>query len=598
MLRRLVFWLLALAAPVPALAHPDGMWPDPPTLTPAQAARVDRLAARAVAWFARRPAAERAGRGAWLSSALIGVGQCRRAEQQMRANPPLPAYMSWTVIEAAGARDPDCVDRMLALAAATPAWQIETSSDPNELHYAGALWRRLGRRPQGEAAIAAAERRLDQLDASDEHAWMCHGGDCLARLWGTRLLGLRLYHGTDLYSEELHRLAALAFEDRRADESGRGPRRIGQRVFNELFWAAMNEGETALAEQLTPFTRFGRHAIARARMTLLIGQGRVDEALALWPVVAPNFHDPIDRDMVRAHPEAFHRWRQQFRPWRYSRDAEELLALLPSVWIELGNRERAAEALATARADIAAGGGQSAGGDRWGPALRGRLDAVEAQLEGGADPVAWLAARDVAGDRPARDHGFAELAAGLAIAGRPEQARRAIALIRESPIRHRARMELPCRAAAGGDAAARAAVDLAAGALAPLDASRDAGSAFRGLANGTFRCLIRAGRGEAALAYASAIPDPRLRLDLLSTIPPNGVVSDVADLRRRFAERAFALARQHGLWDEPAIAWLAADFEQLGDFRRVDSILARARGDEIRRTIFEKLLESYAAAAD
>ncbi|HEX8641635.1 MAG TPA: hypothetical protein VF704_10845 [Allosphingosinicella sp.] len=583
-------WLLAsvvilVAAPIPAIGHPDGMWPDPPTLTPAQAARVDRLTAGAVAELARPPEGEETRRTGWLINHMIALGHCRTAEELFLAG-PRSVYMSWIVIEAAGSADPQCVERFLALAAESPAWHVATSNDPGELYSAGALWRRLGRRRQGEGAIAAAERRLEQLDAGDEYAWACHGGYCLARLWRARLHGLRLYHGTELYSEELHRLASLAFADRRADELGNGRRRIGHRVFDELFWAAYNEGDTRLAEQLAPFTGLGRNALTRARIAGLVQERRIEEALSLWPVVGGPFGHGVDRDLVRADPEAFHRRRLRFLEWRNFSDAVDVLTLLPSVWLERGNLDRAAEALATAQTDIAAGGGL------WRPEHRGRLAAVEAQLEGRANPVVWLAARDFNGDLRARDAGFAELAGGLAAAGRPELARGAIAAIDDARLRHVTLVELPCRAVAGGDAPARAAVDLAAAALAaPASAATESGLTT----HPTFRCLVGAGSDEAALAYASAIGDPRLRLRQL-TARPLASAADSDRLRRRRADRAFAVARTHGLWDDPAIASMAADFERLGEFGQVDAVLARARGDQTRLKIFEELLESYVSS--
>lgn len=585
MIARLLILLLCLAAAAPAAAQPV------PALTAAQRARADALAARALAAFETLPAGERSRAASMLANDFVMLGRCSLAEPLVRTYPLSALGLGFAVYPAALDSDRACADRLITRFAETLV-PGESQRSPWDLYTAGALWRRIGQHDKAAQAIGQAERRLVEEEARDpERAWSCHGGSCLSYLWQVRLWALNLLRGTNRHHDQLRWVATLALSYRYAGEADRPAPMIGYRVFEELLPLAVDAGDDRLAQLLAELTTYGYPAAyAGARMRRLFAQGRIAEALELWPTAGGAFNATLTPTLFRANLPLFHRWREQIRT-RNWRGPGELLSLLAAIWVERGEPERAREALATARADHAGIRGYD-----WQPQYVQRLRAVEAMLEGGGDPIGWLGRQGF----PARgaslehDYAFGELAALLAATNRQAETRRALAAIRDPRLRRSMLVELPCRAAYGGDAAAAFAVGLARGHLRPPNRSRDEMSSFRGGAWQTFLCLIRAHRGEAAIAYVEAVEDPDLRLGFLVEMPLDSGIPDEAALRRRFANLAFALVDARNLWADRRVSYMAADFERAGDFAQVDRVLARVRGGETRMDVYDRLLRVYA----
>ncbi|HEX9965126.1 MAG TPA: hypothetical protein VGB04_09110 [Allosphingosinicella sp.] len=589
MIRRLSILALALAAAAPAWAQGNRSGSPAPAFSPAQNARIDSLAARAVAEFETVPAEKRRFAASLLVNDLVLLGRCSLADPLLRAEPfaargiailPYPDMLDG---------DRPCADRLIALYAnALPPGRTER--EPWHLYTAGALWRRIGEYDKASEAIEEAERRLEEKEAADPGAgWSCHGGNCINGLWETRLWSLRLTRGTYVHRSDLRWAATLALSQHHAREARRAGPMIGQAVFEELLPLAVEAGDDRLAQLIGEETTYGYPAaIAGERMRLLIRQGRVAEALELWPTAGAAFQAPITPALFRANLSLFHRWREQIgtRHWRIP---GELLSLLASAWLERGDPERAREALVTARAQHARKGHD------WDPQHVRRLVAVEAMLEGGGDPVAWLARRNPPAGKPSleRDYSFLELASLLAATGRRTETRRALTAIGEPLIRRRILIDLPCRAAYGGEAAAAFAVSVARGHLHTGTPREEKENAFADIAYQTFVCLMQAGRGEAAIAYAQAVEDPDERLTLLAAIPTDRGIPYEAAPRLRKASLGLAMVEARGLWGDERLPYIAGELERAGEFARADRILKRARGAELRMKAYDRLLSAY-----
>jgi hypothetical protein len=200
----------------------------------------------------------------------------------------------------------------------------------------------------------------------------------------------------------------------------------------------------------------------------------------------------------------------------------------------------------------------------------------------------------VGGTSSEHDHAFRELAGLLAAMGREAETRRALAAIRDPRVRRAALIDLPCRAAYGGDGPSALALALARGNLRSGSREEEKNSPFAHQANRTFACLVRTHRGEAAIAYARAVEDPKVRLSLLTSMPLGSGIPGEPALRRRVASLAYALVQARGLWGDDSVPYIAADFERSGDFAGVERVLARARGSKVRMDVLDRLLRVYA----
>jgi hypothetical protein len=583
--------LAATALSSMACAQADPIWPARPVFSEGQRARFDSLARHATASLAGLPVSERPGAARNLAGDFISLGRCDLAEPLIRDNAVPASALPLTIYPVAGLSDHACPDRLISLVAVASREPGPTGIDAWNLYLAGAMWRRIGERRKSDDAIAEAEQYYDRQEAADPIApWTCHGGNCLSPRWGARLAALALYRGSQLHRAELRWLASLALSQWYARDARHPAPRVGQRLFEELLREAVNAGDQPLAMVLAEPTPDGAPAaFAGEQMRQLLDRGRIAEALELWPTAGPAFRAPISPGLLRANLALFHRWRDSFRQ-RWS-DSGELHSLLAQAWMERGDREHAREALTSAHAAEAATGGLN-----WGGQHRGRLRAVESMLDGDGDPVARLAGQDFPGSplHPSRDYAFAELATLLVATNRPDEARRALAEINDARFRRHLLVELPCRAAAGGEAAALAAIRLV-GRLRPLDRSRDEETSFSDASYQAFQCLIRGHRSEAAIAYALAVENPDTRLTLLTEMPVGDGLADDAAVRRRLAMLALALVEARHLWGDTRIAGMAADFERVGDFAQADRILARARGTATRLEVFDRLLRRYGA---
>ncbi|HYJ53807.1 MAG TPA: hypothetical protein VEW04_11605 [Allosphingosinicella sp.] len=581
--------LLILALCLTAAAAADAQAPTLPALTAPRQARVDSLAARALSALETLPPTERRGAASRLADAFASLGRCSLAEPLVRSWPRSAASLGLSVHPEVLESDKACADRLITLyaEAVVPG---ETERAPWDLYIAGALWRRIGEEEKAEQAIERAERALIEDEARDpDGGWACHGGNCLSRLWQTRLWALGRLRGSYSHRDQLRWLGTLALSQWHAREARQpGVPYIGQQVFEELLPEAIDAGDDRLAQLLAEPTPYGYpKAYVAQRMRLLFDQGRIAEAIELWPVAQGAFQAPITPAVFRANVALFHQ-RRELLGTRLGRGPGELLSLLAAVWVERGEPERAREALATARAHH-----ESVRGHDWDLQYVQRLRAVEAMLDGGGDPVRWLHRNTSPTDSLGRDYAFRELAGLLAATHRQPETRRAIAAIRDPRIRRGTLVELPCRAAYGGDAAANFAVALARGHIGPRSASRDEASQFGAGPLQTFRCLVGAHRGEAAIAYARAVEDPELRLGLFIERPLDSGIPDEAALRGRFADLAFSDIAARNLWADRRVSYMAADFERAGDFSGVDRVLARVRG-EARIAVYERLLRVYA----
>ena len=143
MIRRLALALLGLLAlSGEARAHWDIWWDDPPPrLSPAQAARLDLLARRALGAMQALPADRRRRARLGLVSVFNKIGQCRRAEALLpglEVDPEI--WLLWAIQPAL----------TTATAPAPDEWSPFSPSssrrrgNADELDLAGALWRRLG----------------------------------------------------------------------------------------------------------------------------------------------------------------------------------------------------------------------------------------------------------------------------------------------------------------------------------------------------------------------------------------------------------------------------------------------------------------------
>jgi hypothetical protein len=585
-IRRLTILSLFLAAAAPAAAPAD-----PAISPPARSARIESLAARALAAFDALPAEKQPEAANYLVNDFVMLGRCPLADPLLRAHSYAARSIAILAHPQMLDRDPACADRLIAFyAQPNPAGLPRR--DARTLYTAGALWQRIGQRDKAEAAIDEAERELAEQEASNPvDEWSCHGGNCLSGLWSTRLWALGLTRGTPRHRVMLRWAATLALSHAAARDAHRPGPFIGQAVFEELLPLAFDAGDDKLARLLAEHTTYGYEAASAGhRMRRLFEQDRIAEALELWPAAGTAFQARITPALLRANLPLFHRWREQLRN-RHWRGPAELHSLLASAWIERGEPERAREALASARAHHA-----SVKGHDWDLEYVRRLQAVEAMLEGGRDPVGWLRRRSSAPRGPSleNDYGFRELAAVLAATGRQTETRRAVAEIRDLRIRRSFLVELPCRAAHGGGSAAVLAVAVARGNLRAGGRDEEKESGFANDAFQTFVCLVRAHRGEAAIAYARAIEDPDVRLTLLTAMPADSGIPNEAALRRRLANLAFALVEARGLWADERVPSIAADFERAGDFTRVERVLARVRGSEGRMEVLSQLLRVYA----
>ena len=585
-MRRLLLPLLLLVFAAPTAAQP-------PTSAEARNARIDTLTERAVVRLGTLAQPERREAAYRLARVLVELGRCAAAERLSTEQSLVPGGLVWSANSVALTSDRACADRLITSLAQSATETGEAGPMMGRLYHAGALWRRIGEGDKADVAIDEADRYFAERESRDSLGeWICHGGNCLSQLWVERLGALQVYRGSSYYNAELRWLAAQALAHRYAHEARRSAAMTSQRLFEELLAHAVDAGDDGLARLLAEETVYGYPAAyAGERMRQLLEAGRVEEALELWPTAGAAFHAPITPAAFRANLPLFHRWREQLRT-RHWRQPGEWLSLLPAVWVERAEHERAREALATARAHHVATRGYE-----WDLEYVQRLLAVEAMLEGGADPVGWLSRHPFPTSEFSleRDYAFGELAALLAATNRQAEIRRAFDAIHDPRVRQSRLVELPCRAAYGGDAAAAFAVGLARGHLRPRDRTEDEVNRFNGASYQTFLCLVRAGRGDAATVYAQAIDDPRRRLSLFVNFPGDSGIADEMQLRRRFAGLALTLAARHDLWGDGAIPYLAAQLERAGDFAGVERVLARARGGA-RVSVHEQVLRTYLPA--
>lgn len=566
--------LLAGALPTPAAGHDEyNFRHERVRLTDAQQRRVAALDRRATAAGIRRFAP------AGLARAVAWLGDCRRAEQIMRGVP----YRRGAAFEAfySTATGPDraCAERALATVAADARRLGPEGIDAADLYAAGILWRRFGDEEQARAAIDEAERLYDAEEAGrGDDLWSCHGGYCITARWFTRLNGLRLLHGTAQWRGELARLVALA-------APGIGPSRdappalqIGQRVFDELVTAAAMHDEEAVGLAAARGTMYrDARAYHAARMHALLAEGRTQEAMALLPRAGAAFSSN-DPELVAENFDAFVASKDFLTRLGVGFDAFPVQ--LVRALLDLGELDRAARVAAQLR---------EGAGRRTSP-IRGadELVGLTAFIAAPEAPVARLAQSAPA---EGRDLAFTELALFLASRGRWDEFEAAFAQVREPDYRSSLLVDLPCRAAAAGEAAAIRAVRRAGSIRDPDGDVPRLG--YEGSSNQAYLCLLRRGYGEAAYAYLQALEPVRARFDLASNLPIWSSLAGSARVRRRQADLAFALAERHGLWEESAALTLALEYELLGDHDRVDRIVARIEDREERARLLVRLIESY-----
>jgi hypothetical protein len=575
MIRRLALALLGLLAlSGEARAHWDIWWDDPPPrLSAAQAARLDLLAQRALAAMQALPADRRARASLGLVSAFNKVGQCRRAEALLpgvQVDPEIRLF--WAVQPTLTYPDRACAGRMVAFLAESS----RRTGNADELYLAGALWRRIGDETRGQALLAEAERLLDARERGPQPEQRCHGPCMMSAAWLTRLMGLRVYHGTPLYRPELRRLA----ERRLAGRAERG-RDDGDEAFGQLLRSAFEEEAEDVARLL--LAREPPYAAQRfraARMAYLFDEHRFAEALPLgreagrfgwWNLIGA----------VQVAPGAFHAERAYVRDW--TDRSPELLTELARTFLKRGDPVRAREALQTLRAQVPPDPSQASSNY-----LTYAL-AMEALIEAPADPLAALARRTWPHAPFDRITAYGELALHLAYAGRWAEFDRAIAAAEPSSNATELLARLPCIASRSSVANVRAALVRARGQLrGPFRDQGDARDAASRL-DTAFWCLIEGGFADAAIEVAGWDGDVRRRLVMLMSAAQGDGTPGAARIRRRLAGLALAGVESGNRWDdEDLLGPLAVAYERLGDHRAVDRILRRA-GDPADR--FEILLE-------
>jgi tetratricopeptide (TPR) repeat protein len=570
----------ALPAP-PAAAHDEYLTRhEAVRLTPAQAQRVAELERRAMAPALRGIAAVP------LARAVAQLGNCTLAEDLLRGLRLPPQALLSAVQPAIGGPDRACAERVLRTVTAAARTPGPDNLDPSALYQAGILWRRLGKEEQARAAIEEAERRFDAEEARlGDRLWSCHGGDCITQRWFVRINALRLLHGTPQWSTELRRLAASAAPGltARPDEEPRAY--IGQRVYEELVWVAAAHGDEDVGLVLAAGTvhRTGGRSYYAARMHALLREGRTAEAIALLPRAGRAFWS-ADAHLVADNLEAFAAQEGFYDHFRHRFDLGSL-AIVRAL-MERGAFDQARTLIEAARSGSANAGSRPPG--------YAEMEGLAAFLEHRRDAARHLARLARRTGPRSRESELAELALFLASRGDWLGFEGALAEVRHRPLRARILAELPCRAAAGGEAEALAAIRRI-GAIGPRrGADEDERSEYGDSVYQTFRCLLRRDQGDAAIAYAEAIRPVRLKLSILSGLPVWSSLSQPTRIRRRLADLALAHAERHGLWgEEAAVETSAADYERLGDYAAADRILERVEGDERRARLLIKLIESY-----
>lgn len=566
--------LLAGALPTPAAAHDDYIWRhERVRLTEAQQRRVAALERRATAAGIRRFAPSA------LARAVAWLGDCRRAEQIMRG----VTYRRGAAFEAfySTATGPDraCAERALATVAADARRPGPEGIEAADLYAAGILWRRFGDEARAGAAIDEAERLYDAEEARrGDDLWSCHGGDCLNARWSARLYGLRLLHGAPQWRGELERLSALATPGIGLAPDAPPALHIGQQVFDELVTAAAMHDEEAIGLAAARGTMYrDARAYHAARMHALLAEGRTQEAMALLPRAGAAFGSN-DPHLVAENFDAFAASTDFLPRLRVGFDAFPVQ--LVRALLERGEHDRAARVVAHLRE----------GADRRTSTIRGadELAGLAAYIEVPEAPVARLVQSAPA---EGRDLAFTELALFLASRGRWDEFEAAFAQVRDPDHRSSLLVDLPCRAAAAGEAAAIRAVRRA-GSI-----RESAEDVWRLRYDGTYfqayLCLLGRGYDEAAFAYVQALEPVHTMFGIASNLPMWRSLADPARVRRRQADLAFALAERHGLWRESAAHSLALEYELLSDHDRADRIVAHVEDGEDRARLLVRLIESY-----
>jgi hypothetical protein len=572
---------LAAALPSRAAAHDEYLTRhEGVRLTPAQARRVVELERRVTVPGLRGIAPS------LLAYAVAQLGNCALAADLLSGR-PFPARTLIAAFQRAiGGPDRACAERALQAITAAALRPGPTGVEPSALYQAGILWRRLGNEERARAAIEAAERLFDAQEARlGDGLWSCHGGDCITSRWFERIHALRLLHGTPQWGTELRRLAALAAPGLAATSDDEARVYIGQRVYEDLVSAAAAHGDEDVGLALAAGTvhRANGRAYYAARMHALLREGRIAEAIALLPRAGGAFWS-ADAGLIADNFEAFAAVEGFHDRFRYRFDMGSL-AIVRAL-MERGEFDRARTLIAAARAGSAEASALPLG--------YGSMEGLAAFLdrgEGATRHLARLARRD--GPR-SRESALGELALFLASRGDWPRFEDALAEVRHRPLRARILAELPCRAAAAGEAEAFNAIRRT-GTFGPRRGEdEDERSEYGGSVYQTFRCLLRRGQGDAAIAYAEAVGPARLKLSLLSGLPIWSSLSQPTRIRRRLADLALAHVERHGLWDEEAaVEAIAAEHERLGDHAAADRILARVQGDERRARLLIKLIESY-----
>jgi hypothetical protein len=570
--------ILAASASRPAAAHFEYYWRhEQLRLTPVQAQRVAELVRRLTAPGLRAAPPD-------LARAVALHGDCALAERLLLLprDAPLPSTsIFFNLYPAVSGTDRACAERVIARIEATPGGLDRPGLEPSILYQAGLLWRRIGEEEKARAAIERAELMYDAWEAEHpDDVWSCHGGDCLSGRWYARLEGLRLLHGTPMWRAELRRLAALAAAG--LEVGGREPEvRVGQRVFGTLVQEAAAHDEEAVGLSLVAGTLHGdARSYHAARMHALLAEGRSAEAVALLPRAGRAF-DGGDPRVIAEHFETFAAvpgFYERFAHYRFNESSLELVRAL----MERGDLEHAAAVVAAARASAANVG--------YRPLGYAAMEGLAAFLDDPSAPVARLVATRAG--RRSRDSELAELALFQASREDWRGFQAAFAEVRDARVRARVRAELPCRASSAGEAAALRGLGRA-GILRPGGNTDDERSSFGGYVYQSFRCLLRRGHGDAAVAYAEAIGPVRLKLSIAAGLPIWTTLAEPERIRRRLADLALAHAERHDLWAQSSIESLALDYERLGDYREADRIVARVPYAQERGGLLVRLIESY-----
>ncbi|HEX8193825.1 MAG TPA: hypothetical protein VF552_13085 [Allosphingosinicella sp.] len=570
--------LLSATFAASAAAHDEYLWRhEQVRLTDGQALRVAELERRAAQAGIRRYAP------ALFAGTLARFGDCRGAEQIM-LSVSQPRVAAMALYPAITGPDRACAERVVSAIAADARRPGAGGADPYKLYEAGTLLRRFGREEQSRALVEEAERLFDAEEAAlGDDLWSCHGGYCITGRWSARIHNLRLLHGTPHWRSELHRLAALAAPGLPAASDGSASVRVGQRVFDELVAEAARHDEEAIGVRLAAGTLYSdARGYYAARMHALLAEGRAGEAIALLPRAGGAFFGG-DPHFVAAHFDAFAASDEFFDRLRFRSDP--LPVPLVRALMERGDYDRARTVVLL----VQEGAARRASGVRG----VGEMAGLAAFLESPEAPVARLARSNIA---EGRDAAFGELALFLASRGQWGQFEAAIRQVRDRDVRASFLSDLPCRAAAAGEAAALRAVRRAGSIRDPSDMVSRVG--YEGMPFQAYLCLLRRGYGDAAVAYLEALGPARRRFGVASQLPIWSTLPEPARIRRQQADLALALAERHDLWGEPAAEALAVEYERLGDYQQVDRIVERIEDREERARLLVALIESYLPALE